>query len=182
MFTAVLASSVAPGLTLFAPAARPASSRRHRPRASRHRHAQPLAQLDDRADDGFELHRPAGLEVLQHRRLVRAHLLRAGHPLIDRDRQLDAEPRRHRLGFHHQLAHQPRDVRMARQLLERSAGQRADRIERDVAQQLHPDLMAESRASPGSESPQRSALRQCRASARLRAPSGSPKLIRLPSM
>ena len=57
----------------------------------RHRHAQPLAQFHDRADDGFELHRPAGFEILQHRRLVRADFFGAGHSLVDRDRQLDAE-------------------------------------------------------------------------------------------
>ena len=36
-------------------------ARVHGPRR-RHRHAEPLAQLDDRADDRLELHRPAGLE------------------------------------------------------------------------------------------------------------------------
>ena len=34
---------------------------------------------------------------------------------------------------------------MARQLLERAAGERADRIERDVAEQLDPDLLADAR-------------------------------------
>ena len=57
----------------------------------------PLAELDDRPDDRLELHRPAGLEILQHRRLVRADFFGARHPLIDRDRQLDAELRAPRL-------------------------------------------------------------------------------------
>jgi hypothetical protein len=56
----------------------------------RHWHAEPISQLDDGADDRFELQRAAGLEILQHRRLVRADLFRPGHPLIDRDRHFDA--------------------------------------------------------------------------------------------
>jgi len=42
------------------------------------------AQFDDGPNDGLELHRTAGLEILQHRRLVLADLLGARHALIDR--------------------------------------------------------------------------------------------------
>jgi hypothetical protein len=49
-----------------------------RPR-DRHRHVKPIAQLDDRADDGVDFHRPPGLEILQHRRLVRTNFFGAGH-------------------------------------------------------------------------------------------------------
>ena len=44
-----------------------------------------------------------------------------------------------------------RRLGMARQLLERAAGQRADRVEGDVAQQLHPDLVAEARRDRAAE-------------------------------
>ena len=56
---------------------------------------------------------------------------------------------RFRLG--HQLAHDLRHLGMARQFLERAAGQRADRIERDVAEQLDPDLMTEPRRDRAAE-------------------------------
>ena len=47
--------------------------------------------------------------------------------------------------FGHDVADQRRNVRIAHHLRERRMGQRADRIERDVAQKLHPDFAAEAR-------------------------------------
>ncbi len=69
----------------------------------RHGHAQPLADFDHRAHYGFELHRPAGFEVLQHGRLVLADFRRASHPLIDRDGKLDAQLGRDGLDFGHDV-------------------------------------------------------------------------------
>ena len=51
----------------------------------------------------------------------------------------------------HDLAHQARRIGVAHQLLERAAGQRADRVERDVAEQLHPDLVTEARGDRAAE-------------------------------
>ena len=142
----------------------------------------PLAELDDRADDRFELHRPARLEILQHRRLVRADFFGARHPLVDRDRQLDAELRRHRFGFRHDFADRRGRVGMPDQLFERPAGQRADRVERDVAEQLHPDLVAKPRVDRDSGTRRQSTVRRSLRNRSDLLPSGSPKLILLPSV
>src|SRR6185503_17016611 len=117
-------------------------ARIHRARR-RHRHPEPLAQLDDRAHNRFDFHGPARLEILQHRRLVRPGLLAAGHSLIDRDRQRDAELRRDRFRLRHDFADQPRGLGMAHHFLERGPGQGAHRVETHVAEELHPDLVAE---------------------------------------
>ena len=75
-------------------------------------------------------------------------------PPVDRDRQLDAEPRRR----------PPRTPRgsgvssstisgSVAELAERRAGERGDRVERDVADQLEPDLARACARSTGAFSP-----------------------------
>ena len=90
------------------PRARRAASRTRRPPASpasARRAARPVRPPRRRP---LRAPSAARLRVLQHRRLVRADFFGAGHPLIDRDRQLDAELRRHRFGLGHDLAHELR--------------------------------------------------------------------------
>src|SRR5439155_26476855 len=96
-----------------------------------------------------------GFEILQHRRLVCADFFRARHALIDRDRQLDPELRGDGFRLAHGLADHARRFRMPHELFERAPGQRADRVERYVPQELHPDLVAEASgnwtAKPGAD-------------------------------
>src|SRR4051794_28787817 len=147
----------------------------------RHRDADTFAEFYGGADDRLQLQRPSGFEILQHRRLVRTNFFCAGHPLLDRDRQLDPELPGDRLGFGHDFADHGGRVRMADQLLQRPAGECADRVEGDVAEQLHPDLVAE----PGRDRHAETAAISASASAlmrSLRVPFGSPRLSRLPSV
>ena len=64
---------------------------------------------------------------------------------------LDAQFPGDGLGFGHDLAHDLRRIGVAGELLERAAGQCADRVERDVAEQLHPDLVTEPRGHRAAE-------------------------------
>src|SRR4029079_808545 len=86
--------------------------------------------------------RLARLEVLERRGLVGADLLGAAQALLDRDLRGPAAGVGYleRLGHHrgHEL---PRLVVPA-DLLHRRAGQRAQRVERDVAHELDPGLVA----------------------------------------
>ena len=66
-----------------------------------HGHAHPLAQFEDRPDDGLELHRTSRFVILQHRRLVRPDFFGAGHPLVDGNGELDPQLRCYRFGFGH---------------------------------------------------------------------------------
>src|ERR1043166_9770255 len=65
----------------------------------RRRRPREVAELDDRADEGLDLHRFPGLDILQHRRLVRTDLFRARDPLVDPHTKLHAELVGDRLGF-----------------------------------------------------------------------------------
>ena len=128
-------------------------ARIHRARR-RHRHAEPLAQLDDGADDRFELHAagrprdPAASTSCARRPFPRPAMrwsieIGSSMPSLPATASVSVMISRTTL----------RRVGVADQLLERAAGQRADRIERDVAEQLHPDLVTEPRgdrtAEPG---------------------------------
>jgi hypothetical protein len=74
---------------------------------------------------------------------VRPDLLRARHALLNRDRERDVQLRGDRFGLRHHLSNDFRHFRMAHQIFERPTGQRADRVEGDVAEQLHPDFVPE---------------------------------------
>ena len=100
-------------------------------------------ELDHRAEQGVDLGCPAVLDVLQHRGLVRADGLGAGDALFDCEAKADAERFANGLGFpHHRRGKRPRR-RKAADVLERRAGERAQRIEGQVAPELHPDLGAD---------------------------------------
>ena len=156
-------------------------ARVHGPRR-RHRHAQPVAELDDRADDRLELHRPARFEILQHRRLVRADFFGARHPLIDRDRQLDAELRRHRFGLRHDLADRSRRVADAGPALRASRPVSALIGLNATLPSSFTQISWRKRALIGHRNPAAingSAILRNRSDL---LPSGSPKLILLPSV
>src|SRR5207248_4996721 len=87
--------------------------------------------------------RAAGLDILQHRGLVGADALGAGDALVDSDTEGDAELLGDGLG----LAHHPRGE-MARlgelaDIDQRRMGERADRVEGEIAPRLEPDLGAD---------------------------------------
>ena len=97
-------------------------------------------------------------------------------------RQLDAESSGDGFRFGHDLAHQVRDSGVLRHLHERGAGQRADRIERDIAEELDPDLLPDPRGDRSSGDRRESESARWRSSRSDLVPSGSPKLIRFPSV
>ncbi len=111
----------------------------------RDRDAEPVAQLHDGTGQRVDLHRPARLEVLQHRRLVVAHARGALDPLLDGHRNLDPEAPRHRIDLLHGRADHLRDQRRLRHVADGRARERAQRIEDGVAQQLEPQLGADVR-------------------------------------
>src|SRR5205814_6312905 len=53
--------------------------------------------------------------------------------------------RRYRFGLGHHRSNEPGHLTVPHELFESPAGQSADRVERDIAEQLDPDLMAEPR-------------------------------------
>ena len=64
---------------------------------------------------------------------------------LERDRQLDPERRAHRRALLHDPARELDRLRHERELAERRAGERGRRVERDVADQLQPQLPADLR-------------------------------------
>jgi hypothetical protein len=58
----------------------------------------------------------------------------ARHSLLDRDWQLNPELGPDGLTFHHEIANKAMCFWMPHELLERPSGQRADRVECDVAE------------------------------------------------
>jgi hypothetical protein len=103
-----------------------------------------------RADDRFELRWAAGLEILQHRRLVRAHFSAPVYALVDRDGHLDPQLSGDSRSLGHDLAHDLRRIGVANSSSVPPV-RCTDRIECDVAGQLHPDLMAEPRSDRAAE-------------------------------
>ena len=100
-------------------------------------------QLHHRADERLRLERLARFGVLQHRGLVLADPFRTGDALLERHPERDPELRRDslRLGHHPrgQIARrrEPADVDQGR------VGERADRVEGEVAPCLEPDFGAD---------------------------------------
>ena len=79
----------------------------------RRRRAGELPQFDDGADQRVDLERAPRFEVLQHRRLVLAHALRAGDPLFDRMPEHDPELLTDLLRFGHHRSRQLAGLRVA---------------------------------------------------------------------
>src|SRR6266699_2332155 len=98
------------------------------------------AKLHHRTGQRIDLHRPARLQVLQHRGLVVADSRGALDALVDRDRDLDAGAPRHRIDLFHGRTHHLRDDRRSGDLAQRRPRQRAERVEDGVAKELHPHL------------------------------------------
>ena len=140
------------------------------------------AELDHRADQRVDLRLAAGLDVLQHRGLVLAHLLGAGDALVERH----AERRRRACGPPPApRSSSPRPARASAgtgrcRPAWRAPG--ADRVEREVAPQLEPDLGADvlqhRRLEPGACRTRR----RCACTRSLIEPSSSPSGKRSPSM
>src|SRR5262249_13532165 len=109
------------------------------------------AQLNHCADDGLQLRRPPGLHILQHRSLVMTHLLRSFDTLLYGDAEINAQSFSYGFGLRHDLGGQGARLRALDDLDERGARERADRIERDVAHQLHPHVVPDVRADRTTE-------------------------------
>ncbi len=146
------------------------------------RHAEAIAELDDGADDRVELHRTPRFVVLQHRRLVRPDLFRASHALLNGDRELDVQLRGDRFGLGHDFPDDVRHFGMPHQFFERAAGQRANRVEGDVAEQLHPDLRDGTCVVTGARRPAAISASASALTRSVRIPLGSPRLRRFPSV
>jgi hypothetical protein len=73
---------------------------------------------------------------------VLAHFFRASDALVNGDRQLNGELIGHQLDLDHYIPYQGADAGIAHHLYQRSAGERADGIEGDIAQQLYPNFVA----------------------------------------
>jgi hypothetical protein len=106
-------------------------------------HADPLADLVHGADDGVELQRPPGLDVLQHRRPEGAELRGDRVAILGRlrDRATDAPADRRR--FLHARGIEGAHQRVGEHAVTRGAGDRRDRIHRHVAPELVPDVVAD---------------------------------------
>src|ERR1700733_2852233 len=81
-----------------------------------------------------------------------ANFFRACDALIDRNRQLHSKLVRDRFDFLHDAADHGRRSGIARDLNQSGASQRADRVERCVAQNLYPDLLPDASADRAAES------------------------------
>ena len=90
-----------------------------------------------------DLQGAAGLQVLQHARLVRPHPPRHGDAFLDGHAEASPERLAHGPPLSHHLRHDGVRARVASDLLQRRAGERADRVEAQVAPQLDPDLIAD---------------------------------------
>src|SRR6202041_244080 len=80
-----------------------------------------------------------------------ANFFRACDALIDRNRQLHSKLVRDRFDFLHDAADHGRGSGIARDLNQSGAGQRADRVERCVAQNLYPDLLPDASGDRAAE-------------------------------
>jgi len=128
-----------------------------------------VRELADHADQRLDFHRPAALEVLQHRHLVRPERRGTVEPALRIDAKREAEPLADRARLaHHCQQHRTR-ARVGRDHVDRRAGQRADRIEALVAPELEPDFVADVRADRGVEIRTRQQFMQLLDSRRARA-------------
>jgi hypothetical protein len=69
-----------------------------------------------------------------------ADFFRTGNALIDRNRHLDFHFRGHRFHLQHDVADHVPHLWIASHLHQRCPRQRTDRVESDVAQDLHPNF------------------------------------------
>ena len=150
----------------------------------RRRHPdQPAHAPATAADQRVDLHRPAALEVLQHRGLVRAD--RRRRPSMRWSTSIGKRTPSalgDRLRLQHHRAGQRARAGVGDDRVERGAGQRRDRVEGQVAPELDPDLVADVGADRRLAGRRRSAPRRERARrARVFSPDGSPSEKRSPS-
>src|SRR5258708_16060785 len=119
----------------------------------RGRHVDAAAELLDGSDQRVDLHRPAALEILQHRGLVRADARRPVDAPLDIDAAAHSEALTDRLRLDHHRARHLAGTGIGADDIERGTGQRADRVEGKIAPQLEPDLVADAladrRVEPG---------------------------------
>jgi len=78
-----------------------------------HRNAEPLAEFDRGADDGFEFPGPPRFQILKHPGLVLAGRGGSGHELFDGDGELESEGEADGFGFYHDVARQRGQFRVA---------------------------------------------------------------------
>jgi hypothetical protein len=137
------------------------------------------AELDHRPDQRLELERAAVLHVLQHRGLVRAHRLGAGDALVQADLELDAQLRPPPAPRHHRAASArvggKRQMSSSVACVSALIGLKL-RLPHSLTQ-ISPRMSGHRRLEAGAHH----RLRQ-RLDARLRLPSSSPSVKRLPSM
>src|ERR1700730_4437599 len=101
-----------------------------------------MPELLNGRDQCVDLHCATALEVLQHRGLMRADAARAIDTPLDIDPEMHTETFSDRLCFEHHRARHCASAGIAADDVERAAGQRADRVEAEIAPQLQPDLVA----------------------------------------
>jgi hypothetical protein len=99
-----------------------------------------LRDLDRRAHDRIDLQRLAGFDVKKHRGLVVADPLRARQPTLERDLRLAVKCPSDRECLLHHGDDEPPAVRTTGNLGHGRARECTDRVERDVAHQLEPDI------------------------------------------
>ncbi len=130
-----------------------------------------VAEFGDGRHHRVDFHRPAALEVLQHRGLVLADLAAAFYAAVDVDGEADAERLPDALRLEHRGTHEAAQIFVLGDCLQGQSGQRADRIERDVAPQFDPDFVADARADGRAQAGLHHRLRQ-RGGARALRPVG----------
>src|SRR5262249_4967263 len=99
-------------------------------------------ELHDCADHGLQLNRASLLDILQHGSLVRAHLLGSGYAFVNAHLERYAQLVRDALRFVHDLRGEFTCEGELAYSLERSMGERADRVEAQISPKLKPDLSA----------------------------------------
>ena len=111
-----------------------------------------VGEFDDGAYDGLEFDGAVGFEVLQHGGFVFADFFGAGDALVDGDGDFEAEFCSDGQCFFHDFADEGADFGIARHLDESGAGEGADGIEGDVAENFHPNLLADTLGDGSAES------------------------------
>ncbi len=109
----------------------------------RRRHPDQPPHLRDCRHQRIQLKGPALLEILQHRGAVAPHVHGHVDALLDVHGEGHAERRGNGDGLGHHPADDSPGVRMPAHLLEGRTGEDADRVERGIAQELEPDVVAD---------------------------------------
>ena len=139
------------------------------------------AQLRHDPHQGLDLERPARFDVLQHRRLVLAHSFRPRDALLDCMAERHAQLLSDLSRFAHHIGCQPAGGREAADLGQRGPGQGADRVERQIAPRLKPDLRADVGERRRAKKPARVKSSEIALTRSVLAPSNSPSGKRRPS-